>query len=879
MNVLYERARVVLKETFGFSEFRTGQQDIVHAALSGADVVGVLPTGGGKSLCYQVPALVLPHLTLVVSPLIALMKDQTERLRLLGVPAAAVHGALSSGEINAIMSEAGRGNLRLLYVAPERLESRTFRQLLRPIPLSLLAVDEAHCISEWGHDFRPSYQSIATFFADRKRVPILALTATATPDVRQDIARSLGLTNAIEIVRGFDRPNLSLRVVRTANKIEYITDVVRRDSTLPTIVYAGSRRKVDTTAEELRKRGIGAEGYHAGMPSHLRSEVQDRFIRGSTNVLVATNAFGMGIDKANVRNVLHTDLTLTLEAYYQEAGRAGRDGLPAACTLLYQPQDRALMEFYIAGTFPEERTVADVWLYLCGRAGLGENMSTTEPVLADPTSIALGLHIPAAVVSGALGLLERSGVIARTSEGGLARIELQTSQERLQEYAATATVERKPAAEILARMLSGKPMGSVTDVHLPEILRRTGLTLNEVSSTLRSLQLARYIRYAPQGSGGGIVLTHSAVAARNLPIDWASVHKRRDHALQKLGVMVTYAETRQCKRQFILSYFGDSTVQKRCGTCSSCKELPHLKAPSERQMEMITSLIRAAWQLAGRFGRNVLADVVTGTHSERVRDRRLDRCDEWSRFRDRSRGEVLSAIDVAIDHAWLVRTADLYPVIAVSEEGASLARPLPPRLRATLAAPSSPAPPDSETYTALLALRERLALRDGVPGASLVTDAELRSIAEDLPTRMELLQPGRHGSGLFLARYGKELVDTMRDLAAFSLSVPKVRADAHTMRIASSVRRGMSLRQLAASVGLTAAATAQTLQRALEAGIELERADIVPDELYSEVYAFIRNHRFAKLRHIREHIGSDVDMAELRVAMAFARRDLFSETP
>ena len=344
-----DAARAALRARFGFQDFRPGQELAVQSVLAGRDTLVVLPTGGGKSVCYQVPALLLPGLTVVVSPLISLMKDQVDALTVRGIPATFVNSTLTAGEVSERMNRVARGEVKLLYVAPERFDVGTAAERLRDVGVSLLAVDEAHCISEWGHDFRPSYLRVAQVREKLGWPPAVALTATATPHVRQDIARQLRLENAETIITGFDRTNLRYHVVPTrsdAEKDEALIRVLREHEGVA-IVYASTRRNVEKVTSTLERAGITAAAYHAGLDDAHRHDVQEAFMQESVRAIVATNAFGMGIDKPNVRVVVHHAMPGTIEAYYQEAGRAGRDGKPAEVFLLHAFPDRFTHEFFI----------------------------------------------------------------------------------------------------------------------------------------------------------------------------------------------------------------------------------------------------------------------------------------------------------------------------------------------------------------------------------------------------------------------------------------------------------------------------------------------------------------------------------------------------
>ena len=400
----------VLRRAFGYPGFRPGQEELVRAVLSGRDALGVLPTGGGKSVCYQVPALILDGLTLVVTPLISLMEDQVGRAREVGLRAECLSATRPAAVRRTVIERAGAGALDLLFVSPERLETSVFRALLARCRIVLLAVDEAHCISEWGHDFRPAYRTIAAA-TRRLQAPTLALTASATPEVRADVRRSLRMSDPLEVVRSFDRSNLWWAVERAGpprDRLRRIRALVRGSGCA--IVYAPTRRAVEQLRDDLARHAIPCDAYHAGLPGPERSRVQQRFMDGTTRVVAATNAFGMGIDKPDVRTVVHLQLPGTLEAYYQEAGRAGRDGLPSRCIALHGRGDRRLADRFLDRTHPRKRRLRAVHRAL-RRASDPEGVAD----VTDPRVVrALG-EVPRGWMEGepqgALAALERAGAL------------------------------------------------------------------------------------------------------------------------------------------------------------------------------------------------------------------------------------------------------------------------------------------------------------------------------------------------------------------------------------------------------------------------------------------------------------------------------------
>ena len=353
--MMLSKARQILQKFYGYEDFRPGQKKVVESLLNRNDTVAIMPTGAGKSICFQIPALLFEGVTLVISPLISLMKDQVDSLRQLGIAAVYINSSISKAQLYKDLQDISAGFYKIIYIAPERLTSEYLPNSFENLNISMIAIDEAHCLSQWGHDFRPSYRNILNFTNSLRIKPIIsAFTATATPEVKTDIINLLGLKNPNVFVTGFDRPNLYFSVLRGEVKDKFVIDYVKKHQDEAGIIYVGTRKDVDALQVLLEIKGIKAGRYHAGMTDEERNQMQEDFLYDNLSVMVATNAFGMGIDKPNVRYVIHYNMPKNMEAYYQEAGRAGRDGLSGNCILLYSPQDTQLQKFLISKSTESE---------------------------------------------------------------------------------------------------------------------------------------------------------------------------------------------------------------------------------------------------------------------------------------------------------------------------------------------------------------------------------------------------------------------------------------------------------------------------------------------------------------------------------------------
>ncbi len=564
----------VLRSVFSIPSFRSRQEEAVRAVLSGNDVVVVMPTGGGKSLCYQLPALLLDGITIVISPLISLMKDQVDKLRALGIAAAAINSSLDYRQLQQIVQDAEAGTLSLLYIAPERLESPAFLEVLQRLPVALLVVDEAHCISEWGHDFRKSYRKIPASYSYflGGRPPIIALTATATPDVRQDIIRQLVLEDPMEIVTGFERPNIHYAVLETSQKDVRILDIIESVQA-SAIVYCSSRAKADVLAETLQRNGFQAEAYHAGLSIEQRTKVQSGFLAGDIECITATSAFGMGIDKPDIRVVIHHDMPATLEAYYQESGRAGRDGQVSLAILLYSKGDERVPEFLLSKNLPTRGDIRLVYETLISLAASLESPALPSlRITIDQLRLYCEVEgLPYKRVLEVLNDQEVIGVEQLRSSAEIVSITVLRDRIAQEKYLQRSKTPANIA--VFKHCIANAPLKQTS---FEEMAITLDLEKEDVIKALLSLEAKGLLELERQYSSNENVFLLSFPSS---PLSWSEIEDRFDHlderiehSIDKLRAMSRYATAWECRSKMILEYFGQDRPIRPCGTCDVCRK-------------------------------------------------------------------------------------------------------------------------------------------------------------------------------------------------------------------------------------------------------------------------------------------------------------------
>ncbi|MCF6402410.1 RecQ family ATP-dependent DNA helicase [Chitinophaga filiformis] len=579
----------ILKKYWGYTQFRPLQEEIIQSVSSGTDTLALLPTGGGKSICFQVPAMLRNGVCIVVTPLIALMKDQVANLQKRNIPAVAIYAGMYYQDVERLLEEARRGKYKFLYVSPERLQSKRFLEYCDGMPVNLLAIDEAHCISQWGYDFRPAYLEIAAIRSYFPGVPLLALTASATPKVQQDICGKLLMKQPAIFTKSFARHNLSYSVIEEDNKPEKLKHILQRVQG-SAIVYCRNRKRTREVADMLEKSGIAATYYHAGLTGEERAVRQELWLNNRIRVMACTNAFGMGIDKPNVRVVIHYDATDGLEAYYQEAGRAGRDEKKAYAVLMYQQQELTEMVRMMELQFPEVSEIREV--YQCLVNYLQVAVGSAEGVYYDfdINDFVRKFELNITIAYSALRILEQEGILQLSESVFMpSRVEFVISKQTLYDFTDMQPVY-DPLLQTLLRTYEGI-FDTPVPVYEKQVARLMRKPESQVIEWLQQLHQRRILKYNQRKEEPQLCFTQERVSAQHLRIDTARIKERMQVYKERLDAMLDYIRNRDvCRTRMLVQYFGEKNATA-CGVCDVCVEKKKKPLEGKEAQEIAAQLM------------------------------------------------------------------------------------------------------------------------------------------------------------------------------------------------------------------------------------------------------------------------------------------------
>lgn len=769
--------RSLLKQRFGFPDFRAGQLDICSAIANAEDSLVVMPTGAGKSLCYQLPALARGGTTLVVSPLLALMKDQVDALQAKGIRATAINSSITAEERRERLRGLQDGAYELVYVAPERFSPRFLRSM-ESVDIRLLAIDEAHCLSQWGHDFRPDYLRLGAVRKALGNPPTAALTATATPAVQDDILNVLGIPEARRFVLGFDRDNLALEVIAAARDKDKLALIPELVSSGTSLVYCATRKNVEKVTTHLRASGVDAGMYHGGMDMGERKRVQDAFMAGKQRVVVATNAFGMGVDKDDVRCIVHYELPGTVEAYYQEIGRAGRDGRPSRVVLLFREGDRRTQEFFIQMAHPPAAHVRAVYQTLVDM-GSHEVWITHEVLSERVRQQQVGCDdLNERTVASCLYLLQREGWLRRLSANqreGRATLLAGRPARRPQ------GVRGRVMVALQARSSDDNSLVEAIPVDPGSLARTLEVSRDQITAALRGLESRGYLSWSPPARGGGVALLR-----RDDPfdLDETRLRERRQQEYRKLERMVAYAHA-GCRRRYLVEHFGQRPPWERCGTCDACREGraltkgPRPMSPDEELV--VRKLLATVARLRTPFSPSMVTKVATGSRDKAVLSFGFDRLSTHGILSSWTTKELQALIDALVQAGALQVDFDTreisgrertYKVVSLTPLGGEVMRqqadgfelsfPETARLQRPRPVRKAGAPIASDLLAELRAVRTRLAKAEDVPAYVVAPNRTLEQLAAERPTTSWAMARV-HGMGKSrIKRFGGPFLDTIR---------------------------------------------------------------------------------------------------------------------
>jgi len=852
-----------LSKYFGYEEFRPGQQEIINEIIQGKNVLAVLPTGAGKSICFQIPALISDNYSIVISPLIALMKDQVDSLNKSNEVAAFINSTQSFYETEKVLQDIHFGKIKIVYVAPERLENPEFAARLKNLNPQYLFIDEAHCISEWGHNFRPSYTKLKDFIEFTGIKKISAFTATATPEVVKDIVKQLRLKNTNIIIKGFERDNLFVNVEIIKKKKERCLELIHQFKT-PAIIYTSSRKKAEELAEYLKLNKVKCEFYHAGLDPIIRKKIQEDFIEGRLPLIIATNAFGMGIDKKDIRLVIHFNSTGSIENFYQEIGRAGRDGKNSHTFLLYDDSDVYIHEYFISNSYPTKEIIKNIYNAICDSAQIAIGMKSDKQVPVNLGYIKLHTKqdISGAILNSALKYLEDAGYININSAYKFVnKIKILFNETRLKSFIKGTSNELMK--DVLLNFIRnyGKEIFSIlATVDLIRLQSETGLTKQETEETLSNLEFLGILEFSKADGKESISLIKPRIRAEELKLNYKLINELYISSKQKLDMMVDFVYSSDCRFSYILKYFGEDANSYKCGKCDNClKQNGSTESSISYIKEKIEDLLNE--ELYG-ISEKQIAEVLLG--KSKITEQRNN--NNFNSLIHYKKADIAQALRILISGNKIQQKLEgknkLYFIPKSDFQNVQGSE--------TVIAPNKDFENNIELYHALRELRETASKKFLQSANIICPDDVLAKISKQKPkTRSELFSIVGFNERMF-NKVGNDFLEAINSSNASKFSTKKTAAKPIPQNILETynlLQKKYSLQEIAKLRKLNEAVISMQIETIIEYLPEIDILSIIPEEKMNLIVKYF-NDGIKGLKELKEALPKDFTYPLIRIALA-----------
>ncbi len=861
-----------LEKYFGHKNFRIGQKEIIDAILQGDNVLAVLPTGAGKSICYQIPSLISEHFSIVISPLIALMKDQVDSLNSSagngGTSAAFINSTMNFYETEDVLQNISYGKIKLLYVAPERLENITFAERIKKLNPSFLFVDEAHCISEWGHNFRPSYRKILDFIKFIGIKNIAAFTATATPEVIKDITIQLNLSSPKVFIKGFERNNLHLNLIITRKKKDKCLELISRFKT-PAIIYTSSRKNAEEVSEFLTFKRISCSYYHAGLAHEERKKIQEDFLNDNIPIIAATNAFGMGIDKKDIRLVIHYNIPGSIENYYQEIGRAGRDGRDSFIYLLYDDSDINIHNYFLSNSHPDKRIIHSVYNAICDYNKIAEGIQPGSEIILNPEYISAYTkkNINKSLFHSTLKILENSGYLRMASEFDIkSSFQFIVDKNKLKEFVKNSSNKNlKEVILLLLRIYGSSIFTGEVQLYLSGLASQAGMQEFDIDEALTILDNLGFGKYSKPVSRNSVFLTSPRTNADRLNIDYKRINESYLNQQKKIDSMIDYVFTRDCRFKYILKYFGENVDNYSCGKCDNCLSEENYSSES---IEYIKEIMLRTLHKAGSVSESILIGILKGS----ANPDKYNNLDTYGICSNFQKNDLKTVLHVILSQNFIKRKFSDSKKFELDEAGLDYLKKI--KIIEINETTIADYENDIELFNSLKEIRKSASKKFMQTGYLICPDEVIREIINKKPSdEYELLAIKGFNQRMF-NKIGKEFLEVIENFNKDSSVKNEPQSKMENKEVPPNIKetylllkKGYPLKSIASLRNLSEAVISMQIETIIEYEPQININNLFSEENISKINIEIEK-GFSDLKDLKKRLPQEISYPLIRIAVA-----------